>query len=433
MLHNDFGLDVELPSDCLVPRVPQRLNYVLFIDDLLTLNGIEQDILGIDIGTGASCIYALLGAKQCGWRFVATESDEFAAQVALKNVCNNGLGDVIKVIKVREDRVIKDIVRSHGNEHFTFCMCNPPFYEEEEAETKFVRLEGNAMENKCYDVTRRAAPRSATIGRRNELSVSGGEVGFVGRLIEDSLMLQNSVKFYTSMVGKKTSLNELTKKLKDCANAHYAVSTLSQGRTQRWVLTWSFDPNFKLSVAPSDSAPLKVPLPSALSWWPNECHSQFKKMLSFLEITYEENEVGDLICEATRNTWSQQRQKRRAERSLMNMETQVEPERKRARYERKDEGVTVSMGVGDGRDSLSNDGNFNACTSLLSKGSLGRWDVAVQAYLPSSVYDQSLVRFRVTICCAEKCVELRWIDGSRHALHQISQYLKNQLASFSRA
>lgn len=54
MLHNDFGLDVELPSDCLVPRVPQRLNYVLFIDDLLTMNGIDTDVLGIDIGEYAS-------------------------------------------------------------------------------------------------------------------------------------------------------------------------------------------------------------------------------------------------------------------------------------------------------------------------------------------------------------------------------------------
>lgn len=432
MLHNDFGLDVELPSDCLVPRVPQRLNYVLFIDDLLTMNGIDTDVLGIDIGTGASCIYALLGTKQCGWRFIATESDEFAAQVASNNVRNNGLGKLIEVIKVQEDRVIKDIVRSHSNEHFTFCMCNPPFYEEDEAETKFVHLDGDAMENKCYDVTRRSAPRSATVGRKNELSVSGGEVGFVGRLIEDSLVLQNSVKFYTSMVGKKASLNELTKRLKDCANAHYAISTLSQGRTQRWVLTWSFDPDLKLSVAPSDSVPLKVPLPLALSCRPSECYSWVKRTLNSLEITYEEHDAGELSCEATRNTWSQQRQKRRAAQRLTQLEMCFEPDRKRARYERKDEGVMVSMGVGDGRDSLSNDGNFNSCTSSPSKSNAGRCEAIVQAYLPSSVYVQSLVRFDLMISCQENCVNLRWIDGSRHALHQISQYLKNQLAKFLR-
>ncbi|MFH4975049.1 hypothetical protein AB6A40_001758 [Gnathostoma spinigerum] len=81
LLHNDFGLTVELPPDCLVPRIPQKLNYVLWIDDLLKLNGITDNVTGIDIGTGASCVYALLGAKQCGWHFVATDADKFAFEV----------------------------------------------------------------------------------------------------------------------------------------------------------------------------------------------------------------------------------------------------------------------------------------------------------------------------------------------------------------
>uniref|UniRef100_A0A914R1I9 Uncharacterized protein n=1 Tax=Parascaris equorum TaxID=6256 RepID=A0A914R1I9_PAREQ len=85
-----------------------------------------------------------------------------------------------------------------------------------------------------------------------------------------------------------------------------------------------------------------------------------------------------MSCEATRNTWSQQRQKRRAAQRLTYLETCFEPDRKRARYERKDESVMVSMGVGDGRDSLSNDGNFNSCTSSPSKGNVGRCEAIVQ-------------------------------------------------------
>ena len=50
LLLEDFGLNVELPEDCLVPRVPQRLNYVLFIDDLIMLNKLKGEISGIDIG-----------------------------------------------------------------------------------------------------------------------------------------------------------------------------------------------------------------------------------------------------------------------------------------------------------------------------------------------------------------------------------------------
>ncbi|PIO57071.1 hypothetical protein TELCIR_21526, partial [Teladorsagia circumcincta] len=50
LLKKDFDLEIELPHGCLVPRVPQRLNYILFIEDLLKLNQIEQDVVGIDIG-----------------------------------------------------------------------------------------------------------------------------------------------------------------------------------------------------------------------------------------------------------------------------------------------------------------------------------------------------------------------------------------------
>lgn len=50
LLLNDFGLDVDIPPDCLVPRIPQRLNYILFIDDLLKANDISKNAVGIDIG-----------------------------------------------------------------------------------------------------------------------------------------------------------------------------------------------------------------------------------------------------------------------------------------------------------------------------------------------------------------------------------------------
>lgn len=51
------------------------------------------------------------------------------------------------------------------------------------------------------------------------------------------------------MVGRKCSLLKLKKKLGRCSNVKYTFGTLSQGKTQRWILAWSFEPRINfLSV-----------------------------------------------------------------------------------------------------------------------------------------------------------------------------------------
>lgn len=67
-----------IPDGQLCPTVPNRANYIHWIEDLLALapapwhsSGAHQ-VAGIDIGTGANCIYPLLGAAMHGWSFVGT-------------------------------------------------------------------------------------------------------------------------------------------------------------------------------------------------------------------------------------------------------------------------------------------------------------------------------------------------------------------------
>lgn len=47
LLEDDFGLVVTLPLDRLIPTVPQRLNYILWLEDII---GKENGAKGIDIG-----------------------------------------------------------------------------------------------------------------------------------------------------------------------------------------------------------------------------------------------------------------------------------------------------------------------------------------------------------------------------------------------
>jgi len=47
LLEEDFGLTVSLPLDRLIPTMPQRLNYILWLEDII---GQQKFARGIDIG-----------------------------------------------------------------------------------------------------------------------------------------------------------------------------------------------------------------------------------------------------------------------------------------------------------------------------------------------------------------------------------------------
>ena len=72
----------------------------MLIDDILKANEITKNVVGIDIGTGTSCIHALIGARHFGWKFVATDGDEKSVQVAHDNVARNDMNDSICVVHV---------------------------------------------------------------------------------------------------------------------------------------------------------------------------------------------------------------------------------------------------------------------------------------------------------------------------------------------
>jgi 23S rRNA A1618 N6-methylase RlmF len=67
-----------IPDGQLCPTVPNRSNYIHWIEDLLSsdliprISNSSETVRGFDIGTGANCIYPLLGASLLGWSFVGS-------------------------------------------------------------------------------------------------------------------------------------------------------------------------------------------------------------------------------------------------------------------------------------------------------------------------------------------------------------------------
>ncbi|KAK8618895.1 hypothetical protein V6N13_132872 [Hibiscus sabdariffa] len=88
----DHNLHWWIPDGQLCPTVPNRSNYIHWIEDLLSSDIIPRanskgDIVrGFDIGTGANCIYPLLGASFLGWNFVASDVTDVALEWAERNV-----------------------------------------------------------------------------------------------------------------------------------------------------------------------------------------------------------------------------------------------------------------------------------------------------------------------------------------------------------
>ena len=77
----------------LIPRVPQRLNYVLWIEDLLNR---QEKATGIDIGCGVSCIFGFLACKMNKqWKMIGTDVSDDTLNLAQSNIDKNKLNDQI--------------------------------------------------------------------------------------------------------------------------------------------------------------------------------------------------------------------------------------------------------------------------------------------------------------------------------------------------
>jgi len=133
LLSDDFGVRWSLPPGALCPAVPNRVRCLCVVRRLL--RPVPGPVCGLDIGTGASCIYPLLGRAMFGWRFVAADADPSAVDAALRNVrLNSGFEAAIRVVRVSGDTALTDALRAaHETEPAVhFCICNPPFFDRSE-------------------------------------------------------------------------------------------------------------------------------------------------------------------------------------------------------------------------------------------------------------------------------------------------------------
>lgn len=219
------------------------MNYILWLEDILQaarlaepLDTPPEAVTGIDVGTGASAIYPLLGCRSNpSWNFVATDVDEKSLHHARLNVQQNWLQERISVIASDPAGPIllhlfnlENRIRDpRPGAKYDFTMCNPPFYSSREDVLR-------SAEVKEFE------PTAVCTGADVEMVTPGGEANFVCTMVRESLETRAQCRWYTSMLGKLASLTDVVALLRAETVDNYACTEFVQGQTRRWAIAWSF-------------------------------------------------------------------------------------------------------------------------------------------------------------------------------------------------
>ena len=141
LLHRDYGVNIEFPNNSLSPSLTLKLNYLLWIEDLLLQNDYFSNavkepykIIGLDIGTGGAVLFPILAAKHFGWSMLSTENNKDDYDLASRNIKSNGLDGQIKVLHNPDKDTIFNVCWQNSPvvNNIAFTMVNPPFYDTED-------------------------------------------------------------------------------------------------------------------------------------------------------------------------------------------------------------------------------------------------------------------------------------------------------------
>jgi 23S rRNA (adenine1618-N6)-methyltransferase len=222
----------KIPQGYLCPPIPGRADAIHYLADLLATSNNGEKSTGksvkvLDVGTGANCIYPIIGSQSYGWKFVGTDIDPVAIKTARAIVAANPC--LLNLVKIRQQKDPTSIFRG--------IIGNPPFHASmEDAQAGSLRKLKNLGKVKV-----RASFASSNFGgQHNELWCPGGEVQFVTRMIEESVLFSNQVGWFTSLVSKSENLRPLKTALAQTKAKQVKIIHMSQGQKRSRLLAWNF-------------------------------------------------------------------------------------------------------------------------------------------------------------------------------------------------
>jgi len=241
LLKHYYGIDYwEFPDENLCPPIPGRADYIHYMADLLQASNYgnlpkNEQITCLDIGTGASAIYPIIGVTEYGWHFTGTDVDQQSLDSAQNIIVRNP--KLTEKVNLRLQQKPADVL--HGvwpkDEKFDITICNPPFHASAEEARK-----GTARKVKNLSGQR---PKELTInfaGQQNELVYDGGEHGFIHQMIRESKYFAKNCYWFSTLVSKQSNLKGMYIALEKNEVEKIETIPMGTGNKSTRIVAWSY-------------------------------------------------------------------------------------------------------------------------------------------------------------------------------------------------
>lgn len=124
-----YSIELDITSDCLIPRPETELLVQRAIEFLRTRDGVQ---FACDLCTGSGCIAVAVAKNFSNARVIATDISARALEVAARNVDKHGLNERIELL---QGDLFEPLVEQLDVTEFDLIVCNPPYVSNAEYET----------------------------------------------------------------------------------------------------------------------------------------------------------------------------------------------------------------------------------------------------------------------------------------------------------
>lgn len=239
----------QIPEGYLCPPIPGRADYIHNLADLLAKGHQNKVPTGksikvLDIGTGANCIYPIIGSQSYGWQFTGTDIDPVSVKTARAIAqSNTNLKNHIHLRQQHDSTAIfNGIVTSE--DRFDVTMCNPPFHASLAEALASNQRKTKNLSKKNFKAKGTPSNRQKESlnfgGQMAELYCEGGEIAFIKRMAKESVKFAEQVCWFSSLVSRNENVRPLKILLGKLGAKNIEVMEMRQGQKISRMLAWSF-------------------------------------------------------------------------------------------------------------------------------------------------------------------------------------------------